>query len=1168
MGKLSLRRIPTRFTCLIVAAAAVALLLASRPAFAGEEPEHYHLVYVLARTVGFDDKDARILASASWSVDLNPDTIAFDPARGDFRKVASYAAKLSHSDDDTVRQLYSDQGLLAHAPKGMMYHALGRESDRRTIDAEWQRLLTGPAARERVGRLVLTGMYLHFVVDRYVHPPDAILGHLLLIHQPDRAIANPVKFQAAAEDVFSILKKTALEVGGEGGRRIDVDARLRALELDDLEQRRRYHSQIVSALSKAYGIVPDQYAEAGRELQKAFAKKLIIERTPTAADSAAQFLRNELGKTFSRVNETLGVFPIEGPGDPKKYAFTYSADPHGSLMISGPGGIKLRIDNPVASLTAAQGTNPLAAAKRNLIDQARIYSSKAVLLATTADVAKLGVRVGVARGQEVVLAKAAEALDRAREQAGTLYQRGTDGSIRVYQRTADGTVRVWQHTTDAIQLLEKKAGQGIVAFETPLREAAKAVESASGIGGVRLAYSGDVLQSLLDRSDTAAETSLVRVDGPIRLVSLKSLLGAIRTAGGHLERMEPAARTLGGLTRIYGYLIEPAAKDVILIGSAAAGGQSIRADDLVNGLKLVYRDGIVPMISLDPDPTDLSGPQQVRLIGVPRETHFARVMVEADYAMKKIAFGASPVSGGSFRSASQLTLDHMERGSADDRVYSRYWLTPAQPGPSDVQVGPQNLDALFLGRVQVLTEALELTSGGLTGTGSTEPISEETARRFTDNYQTIAAQYPVFRALEGLNDIVLLGSILRKAGAGEKVLRDLADADIRTTEAPLPTSFPAITHVERRNTHAVGLVGGVNLRTVTLRSKWARYQDRQLARLRASAVRLAASGQLTLDAGLDSLVISPPRGTRGEAERFLDLGAQKLQARRYEEADRSFSQAIEADATLTEAYVGRAMANAGLGNQRRALRDARKALELDPDDEDVAAMTLAIGLESGQDLSVLFNRSDATATARARAAGLFIKRGLARITVRKTVEAEQDLTLAIALEPANAEAYLLRGAMKVELAVVATGTPLFDEYKKPAYDDLNRAIELNPQLSSAYAARSKLRAFDYSHAGAIDDASKAISLAPSDAVGYSHRGIAQAFLRKANESLSDLSKAIELAPYDGRMYFNRGLVRAMTGDKNGAMEDFADAIMRSPSLLGDVKREMERHGLVDRPIRR
>src|SRR6185369_5485853 len=143
------------------------------------------------------------------------------------------------------------------------------------------------------------------------------------------------------------------------------------------------------------------------------------------------------------------------------------------------------------------------------------------------------------------------------------------------------------------------------------------VESVTGIGGVRLAYAGDVLQTLLDRSDTA-ETSLLRVDGPIRLVSLKSLLGAIRAAGGQLERMEPAARTLGGLTRIYGYLIEPGAKDVMLIGSETAGGPPIRADDLVNGLKLVYRDGIVPMISLDPDPTDLSGPQQVRLIGVPR----------------------------------------------------------------------------------------------------------------------------------------------------------------------------------------------------------------------------------------------------------------------------------------------------------------------------------------------------------------------------------------------------------------------------------------------------------------------------------------------------------------------------------------------------------------------
>jgi hypothetical protein len=79
-----------------------------------------------------------------------------------------------HSDEDAARQLFSTEGLLAHAPKGMMYHALGSEPARRAVDAEWQRLLKGAAARDRVERLVLTGMYLHFVVDRYVHPSDAV----------------------------------------------------------------------------------------------------------------------------------------------------------------------------------------------------------------------------------------------------------------------------------------------------------------------------------------------------------------------------------------------------------------------------------------------------------------------------------------------------------------------------------------------------------------------------------------------------------------------------------------------------------------------------------------------------------------------------------------------------------------------------------------------------------------------------------------------------------------------------------------------------------------------------------------------------------------------------------------------------------------------------------
>src|SRR5438270_7152783 len=67
---------------LLVALTVTNLVAIGSPAFAGEEPEHYHLVYALARTVGFSDRDARLVATASWSVDLNDDTTAFNAKRG------------------------------------------------------------------------------------------------------------------------------------------------------------------------------------------------------------------------------------------------------------------------------------------------------------------------------------------------------------------------------------------------------------------------------------------------------------------------------------------------------------------------------------------------------------------------------------------------------------------------------------------------------------------------------------------------------------------------------------------------------------------------------------------------------------------------------------------------------------------------------------------------------------------------------------------------------------------------------------------------------------------------------------------------------------------------------------------------------------------------------
>src|SRR5712671_1824980 len=44
-----------------------------RCAFAGEFPEHWSLVFYVARIAGYDVRDARLISDASWAIDQNQD---------------------------------------------------------------------------------------------------------------------------------------------------------------------------------------------------------------------------------------------------------------------------------------------------------------------------------------------------------------------------------------------------------------------------------------------------------------------------------------------------------------------------------------------------------------------------------------------------------------------------------------------------------------------------------------------------------------------------------------------------------------------------------------------------------------------------------------------------------------------------------------------------------------------------------------------------------------------------------------------------------------------------------------------------------------------------------------------------------------------------------------
>ena len=87
------------------------------------------------------------------------------------------------------------------------------------------------------------------------------------------------------------------------------------------------------------------------------------------------------------------------------------------------------------------------------------------------------------------------------------------------------------------------------------------------------------------------------------------------------------------------------------------------------------------------------------------------------------------------------------------------------------------------------------------------------------------------------------------------------------------------------------------------------------------------------------------------------------------------------------------------------------------------------------------------------------------------------------------------------------------EQYQEALENLNKAIEYNPDFANAYNLRGQVRFKTGKHGDALNDYSKAIEINPDYAEAYYNRGNAHNILQgmfKATAGCSDIKKAKEL----------------------------------------------------------
>lgn len=115
-----------------------------------------------------------------------------------------------------------------------------------------------------------------------------------------------------------------------------------------------------------------------------------------------------------------------------------------------------------------------------------------------------------------------------------------------------------------------------------------------------------------------------------------------------------------------------------------------------------------------------------------------------------------------------------------------------------------------------------------------------------------------------------------------------------------------------------------------------------------------------------------------------------------------------------------------------------------------------------------------------------------------------------------------------------------------AMSDINKSIELNPQLFMLYYNRANLKLKLNDLQGCIVDCNKSIEFVPNFAYAYYIRGIVKMKLKNNSAAKADLNKAIEIDKNFASAYNMRGIVEGNLKDFTRAIEDFDTAIKIEP----------------------
>lgn len=368
-------------------------------------------------------------------------------------------------------------------------------------------------------------------------------------------------------------------------------------------------------------------------------------------------------------------------------------------------------------------------------------------------------------------------------------------------------------------------------------------------GIVRNLDPGSLEEVAAARRTLLAEGGPARGASPLRKVSLAGISRAVEAAAAGTAPLPPEVALLGGLERVTHVFVDSDRHDIILAGpadearvdaagnvvGAASGRPLMHVEDLIVALRSVAdaRDGGM-LCSIDPAPErvgelqkflrgqrgggdpnpllrrmeEILGPQTVRIGGVPADSRFARVLVAADYRLKRIGMGLE-ASGVDGLPSYLATVP----ANAPASALPRFWLEASyDPIARDADETAFRISGRS---IRCLTESDALGDGGVQrGGGARDKIAGKWCDDFTARYDAVAKKHPVFAELANCIDLAVVAALIEgqhldaRAGLDLSALRDPQTVRLPAYEAP--ETVPTVASgVRKGGSWVVSASGGI-----------------------------------------------------------------------------------------------------------------------------------------------------------------------------------------------------------------------------------------------------------------------------------------------------------------------------------------------------------------------